>query len=851
MQLTVNGVLQRFEGDPERTLLDFLRGDLGILSPKDACSGQAACGACTVDVNGKPTLSCVTPLRKLEGAAVTTTEGLPQREQDAFADAFHQHHGAQCGFCTPGIVMRGHALLAKSPAPTAQEVEKSLTLHLCRCTGYKKIVSSVQAAGRALQSGEPVPKPPQTGRVGTRLPKVQSRDLVLGRHAYVCDRSAEGMLHGALRFSDHPRATVRSIDVADALASPGVVRVVVASDVPGKRESGLIVADWPLMIAVGETTHYVGDVLACVVAATPEQAREAVSKVRVDYDVLTPILDVPSALAEGAPLLHAKGNVLGRAVAKKGDADAAFAECAFVTEHTYQTQMIEHGYMEHEACLALPTEGGVKLFSQSQGVYEDRRQVASLLGLSEERVEVELVPNGGAFGGKEDLTVQGHAALAAHLLRVPVKVELTRDESIRMHPKRHPLRLEYKVGCTKDGKLHALRARITGDSGAYASVGLKVLERAAGHATGAYQVPNVDVIATAVYTNNLPCGAMRGFGVNQATFALECSVDELCALGGFDRYTFRWENALVEGSTTATGQVLTSGVGVRKCLEAVEPAFRAAKYAGLACGLKNTGIGNGMPDIGRAKIVVHEGGRIDLHHGWTEMGQGVNTMAVQSFCEQTGLDPATVTVIVDTSEEVACGMTTASRGTSLVGNGVIAACKDLVRDLQTQPITALAGKVYRGEWICDWSTKPGYEHGRPIVTHYSYSYAAQVVIVNDEGAVTEVVAAHDAGRVMNPMLFEGQLEGSIHMGLGYALTEALPLEGGSPKSTKLRDCGILRAHETPSIRVIGVEVPDAHGPFGAKGVGEIGLVPTAGAVANALFAHDGLRRRTLPMRRTK
>lgn len=851
MKLHVNGVLHQFEGDPERTLLDYLRADLGILSPKDACSSQAACGACTVDVNGKPTLSCVTPLRKLEGAAVTTTEGLPEREQDAFADAFHQHGGTQCGFCTPGIVMRGHALLAKTPSPTTAEVEKSLTLHLCRCTGYKKIVSSVQAAGEALRTGEPVPKPPQTGRVGTRLPKVQSRELVLGQHAYVCDRSAEGMVHGALRFSDHPRAIVRAIDVAAALASPGVLRVLVASDIPGKHESGLIVADWPLMIGVGETTHYVGDVLACVVAATPEQAREAASKVKVDYEVLTPILDVPSALAEGAPSLHPKGNVLGRSIAKKGDVEAAFAECAFITEHTYQTQMIEHAYMEHEACLALPKDGGVKLFSQSQGVYEDRRQVALLLDLPEDRVEVELVENGGAFGGKEDLSVQGHAALAAHLLRVPVKIELTRDESIRMHPKRHPLRLEYKVGCTKEGKLHALRARITGDTGAYASVGLKVLERAAGHATGAYQVPNVDVIATAVYTNNLPCGAMRGFGANQATFALECSVDELCEQGGFDRYTFRWDNALVEGSTTSTGQVLTSGVGVRKCLEAVEPAFRAAKFAGIACGLKNTGIGNGMQDIGRAKIVVHEGGRIDLHHGWTEMGQGVHTMAVQAFCEQTGLDPASVTVIVDTSEDVACGMTTASRGTSLVGNGVIAACKDLVRDLQTQPITALAGKVYRGEWICDWSTKPGYENGRPIVTHYSYSYAAQVVIVNDEGVVTEVVAAHDAGRVMNPMLFEGQIEGSIHMGLGYALTEALPLEGGFPKSTKLRDCGILRAHETPAIRVIGVEVPDQHGPFGAKGVGEIGLVPTAGAVANALFAQDGVRRRTLPMRRTK
>lgn len=851
MKLHVNGAVRTFEGDPERTLLDFLRSDLGILSPKDACSGQAACGACTVDVNGKPTLSCVTPMRKLDGAAVITTEGLPPQEQDAFADAFHQNGGVQCGFCIPGMVMRGHSLLKKTPAPTTHEVEKSLTLHLCRCTGYKKIVTSIQAAGTALSTGEPVAKPPQTGRVGTRLPKVQARDAVLGQHPYVCDRTEPGMLFGALRFSDHPRAVVNAIDLGPALASPGVVRILLAGDVPGKREVGLIIADWPLMIAVGETTRYVGDVLACVVANTPEEARAAAAKVAIDYTVLTPILDVDAALAEDAPAIHKKGNVLSVSIAKKGDVDAAFAECAHVTSHTYQTQMIEHAYMEHEACLAMPKDGGVRVLSQSQGVYEDRRQLATLLGLPEARVEVEFVPNGGGFGGKEDLTVQGHAALAAFLVQRPVKIELTRDESIRMHPKRHPLRLVYELGCSNDGKLLALRARITGDTGAYASVGMKVLERAAGHATGAYCVPNVDVIATAVTTNNLPCGAMRGFGANQATFALECSVDELCDMGSFDRYKFRWDNALVDGSTTSTGQVLKAGVGVRKCLEAVEPAFRAAKFAGIGCGLKNTGIGNGMPDIGRAKLVIREGGRVELHHGWTEMGQGVDTMAVQALCEETGIDPARVTVIVDTSEETECGMTTASRGTSLVGNSVIVASKDLVRDLKTHTLDQLVGRAYRGEWICDWTTKPGSEHGKPPVTHYSYSYAAQVVVIADDGSVQEVIAAHDAGRVMNPMLFEGQIEGSVHMGLGYALTEELPLVGGFPKTTKLRDCGVLRAHETPKITVIGVEVADPHGPFGAKGVGEIGLVPTAGAVANALWAWDGQRRRTLPMRRTR
>ena len=419
-----------------------------------------------------------------------------------------------------------------------------------------------------------------------------------------------------------------------------------------------------------------------------------------------------------------------------------------------------------------------------------------------------------------------------------------------MHPKRHPLHMEYRVGCTADGELHAVRARITGDTGAYASVGMKVLERAAGHSTGAYHVPNVDVEATAVYTNNLPCGAMRGFGANQATFAMECLVDELCEVGGFDRWQFRWDNALVEGRTTATGQQLASGVGVRACLEAVRDAFQGAERAGLACGIKNTGIGNGMPDDGEAKIVIRAADCIELHHGWTEMGQGVHTMAVQAFCEETGLHPDLVRVVVDTGAETPCGMTTASRATSIVGNTVIDACRKLNADLAEQPLEQLVGREYRGRWVCDWTTKPGAESaGQAICTHYSYSYAAQVVEVDNAGSITKVIAAHDAGRIINPTLFEGQIEGSVHMGLGYALSENLVTEGGRPKSTRLGKCGVLRAKQMPAVEVVGVEVPDEFGAFGCKGVGEIGLVPTAPAVANALWKVDGVRRRSLPMKR--
>ena len=376
---------------------------------------------------------------------------------------------------------------------------------------------------------------------------------------------------------------------------------------------------------------------------------------------------------------------------------------------------------------------------------------------------------------------------------------------------------------------------------------MKVLERSAGHATGAYFVPAVDVESRAVYTNNIPNGAMRGFGVNQVTFAVESLMDELCEKGGFDRWQFRYDNALAPGLRTSTGQKLNEAAGVKAALLAVKDVFKNAKYAGLACGIKNTGIGNGMPDIGRAKIIIESPGKIVIQHGWTEMGQGVDTMAVQMLCEELGVEPGMIDVRVETSDDVVCGMTTASRGTSLVGHAIREACVKLKEDLQERSLSELEGREYKGEWICDWTTKPGADVEEPV-THYSYSYAAQVVVLNDEGQVEKVVAAHDAGRIINPMLFEGQIEGSVHMGLGYALTEDFAQEGGFPKSTRLRKCGILRAKETPEIEVIGVEVHDPNGPHGAKGVGEIGLVPTAGAVANALYQFDGVRRYKLPMK---
>ncbi|MCF6269987.1 MAG: selenium-dependent xanthine dehydrogenase [Melioribacteraceae bacterium] len=848
MKFILNGIEKEYTGDLELPLLKYLRNIENITTVKDGCSGQASCGSCTVELNGDAVLSCITPMKKVEKLEVTTTDGLGEYKQNVFANAFVEKGGTQCGFCTPGIVMRANTLIRSNENPTRKEIVNSLTPHICRCTGYIKIIDSIELAADAIRESKEIPTPKQIGKIGKSQPKYDGDKLTLGTAPYVDDLRFQGMLFGALKFSKHPRAKVVSLDITKAEQLSGVKKVLTVEDIPGDRISGLIVKDWSMMVAVGEETRYVGDVIASVIAESDDVARAALDLIKVDYEVLEPLTEMTKALDADAPHIHKGGNLLSETVVDRGDIELAKSKSKFISTGIYETQMVEHAFLETEAAVARPYKDGVEIFSQGQGVYEDRKQIAKILNLDEKKVRVKLVPNGGGFGGKEDLTVQHHAALASFLLNKTVKFTLTRDESIIMHPKRHPIKMKYELGCDENGMLTFLEADIIGDTGAYASVGMKVLERAAGHSTGAYTVPNVKVSAKAVYTNNIPCGAMRGFGANQATFAVEGCVDDLCKQGGFDRWQFRFDNAIKNGDQTATGQVILAGAGVRETLLAVKEVFQNSKYAGIACGIKNTGIGNGMPDDGIIKIEIISEDRVILNHGWTEMGQGVNTMAVQFLCEETGIDPNIIEVVVDTSKEARSGMTTASRATSLIGNSIRETSKKLIEDLKTKRLSDLAGNEYVGQWICDWTTKPDADV-KEIVTHYSYSYATQVVILDNEGKVEKIIAAHDAGKIINPTLFEGQIEGSVHMGLGYAISEELELEKGIPKSTRLRKMGVLRAKETPNIEVIGVEVPDPKGPHGAKGVGEIGLVPTAGAVANAFYQFDGTRYFKLPIKK--
>ena len=847
MEFKLNGSTINYEGDPEVSLMTYLRDVEDIISPKDGCAPEGVCGCCSVLLDGNVLKSCIAPMRRIAGKEVITMEGLDSDKKETVINAFAIEGGLQCGFCTPGIIMKVWPLLNQGFV-TEKEINKALNSNLCRCTGYKKVTKSCLSAAQALRNNTKIVLPQSSGKVGESLPKYDSLRLATGEAPYVADLKFEGMVHGALKFSEHPRAKVLKIDYGAAEKLAGVLRIFTAEDIPGERFTGLIVQDWPMMVKVGEITRYVGDVLAGVVAETEKIAREAVALIEVEYEVLTPVTDPFEALSAKSPKIHESGNLLSTTEIERGDANQAEKESTFVSKGTYKTQRIEHAFLEIECCVALPLEEGVKVFSQSQGVYEDRNSIRKILGLPEEKVVVVLMPNGGGFGGKEDISVQGHAALFAHLLQVPVRVALTRPESLCMHPKRHPMVMEMSLGCDKNGKLTFVKADIIGDTGAYASVGMKVLERAAGHATGAYSIPVVNLRSRAVYTNNIPCGAMRGFGVNQINFAIESCVDELCLQGGFDRWQIRFDNVLQPGDRTSTGQKITSGIGIQKTLLAVKEQFQNAKYAGIACGMKNTGIGNGVQDESKVRVVIDSPTEITIHHGWTEMGQGVFTMAVQFLCEATSVNPNFISVKVDTSKDAPCGMTTASRGTSLIGNSVLDAGKKLKADLETHSLAELVGREYVGEWVCDWTTAVEADVDEPQ-THYSYSYATQVVTLDDSGKVETVYAAHDAGRIVNPILFEGQLEGSVHMGLGYALSEKFEMEEGRPVHTRLGKLGMIRATDTPKIEVIGIEEPDEFGPCGAKGVGEIGLVPTASAVASAFFQFSGERQYELPLKK--
>ncbi|MCH2411402.1 MAG: molybdopterin-dependent oxidoreductase [Acidimicrobiales bacterium] len=831
--------------DDHPHLLSALRDELDVLSPKDGCAPSGQCGCCTILLNGKARIACQTSMEKAEGASVVTLEGLDPAERDRYAAAFAAHGALQCGFCTPGILMRAKAQIdRKGSALTRDDVARHLGAHLCRCTGYIKILDAVESLAR-----NEVPVAVPRGGIGSSGIKYEAVELSLGDRPFIDDLRPPGLLHAALHLADHARADVVRIDTAAAAAVEGVEAVFTAADVPGELRVGLIHKDWPVFIPEGGRTSYLGDVLAVVVAGDRETARHAATLVDVEYVPLAPFSDPVVAVGSDEDAVWGlDGNVLSVSAYSRGDVEAALAESAHVVDDVYQTQRIEHAFVEPESTLAVPTDdGGLYVYSGGQGVWDDRNQVASVLGLDTDRVTVELVSNGGAVGRKEDMSNQPQTSLAAWLLGRPVRCTLSREESLLMHPKRHPIRMAYRAGCDADGRLTGLWVRMIGDSGPYASVGMKVLERAAGHASGPYVVPNIDVESTAVRTNNPVCGAFRGFGANQAQFAMEGVMDRLAAAVGISGWEMRSRNVIEPGSVWGPGQVMDDGcLGARACLddvrEAYDEAVAAGKPVGLGLGLKNSGLGNGFKEIARAVVHFREDGKVEVRHCWTEMGQGVHTVALQVAVEELGIDPERIEVIVDTTREIGAGQTTGSRGTLMGAGSVAEACQKAVAN------GCQVGVDYEGEYRVDWTNSMNEGLENPVI-HSTFGYAAQLVILDPEsGDIERVVASHDVGRAVNPQLCEGQIEGSVHMGLGYALTEGFPADEESrPRNSTLRSLGILRPKDMPEVDVRLIESPQPDAPYGIKGVGEIGLVPTAGAVAAALHAHDGEWRTELPM----
>ncbi len=854
---TLNGSPVTVNGDHPH-LLAALREELDVTSPKDGCSPSGQCGCCTVLIDGKAVVSCQQSLAKVEGKSIVTLEGVDADERRRFADAFAACGGLQCGFCIPGIVVRAKAQIDKRARAaesgergdtlTREEMSKHLGAHLCRCTGYVKILDAIEAVAQGKELTPEVP-----GGIGSRGMKYEARELALGDRAYIDDLRVPGMLHASLRLTDHARADIRHIDIESAASAPGVVAVFTAADVPGELRVGLIHKDWPILIPEGGRTSFAGDVLAVVVAESRQQSRAAADLVGVEYEVLRTITDPEAAIED--PEIAVWGtdsNVLSISRYARGDVDEALATSAHRVSEVFETQRIEHAFLEPEATLAVPdaAAGTLHVYSGGQGVWDDRNDICRVLGLDHDKVTVELVSNGGAFGGKEDMVNQGQAALAAWLLQRPVKCVLSREESLRMHAKRHPIRMAYEAGCDAEGRLTALRVRAVGDSGAYASVGMKVLERMAGHASGPYHLPSIDVEAVAVRTNNPVCGAFRGFGANQAQFAMEGVLDRLAASVGISGWEIRKRNVIKPGAVWGPGQIMDDGcLGAERCLDEVKPAYDAwtaeGKAVGLGLGLKNSGLGNGFKEVTRAVVRFRTDGVVEVRHGWTEMGQGVHTVALQVAVEELGIDPARIQVIVDTTRELGLGQTTGSRGTLMGAGAVKAACESALADRCQYEVD------YEGEYRVDWTHKLG-EVEQPII-HSTFGYAAQLVVIDRAtGAIERVIAAHDVGRAVNPTLCEGQIEGSVHMGLGYALTEDFPADPDTafPTNMTLRSLGILRPKDVPPMDVILVESPQPNSPYGIKGVGEIGLVPTAGAVAAALHDLDGEWRTSLPMSRS-
>ena len=842
---TVNG--KSVSTDKEEKLITFLREELLLTSVKNGCS-EGACGTCTILIDGKATKACVQKTSKMEGRSVVTCEGLTEREKDVYAYAFTHCGAVQCGFCTPGMVMSAKGLIDASPDPSREEVRFALRNNICRCTGYKKIEDAVLLAARIFREGEAVPHEDFSGRVGENLPRVDAPAKALGVAEYTDDIHLPGMLHGGAVRSEYPRAVVKSIDTAEARALPGVRAVLTAAELPGQVKVGHLKRDQWVLVPVGEEVHFCGDPIVLIAADTPELLNQARALVSIEYDVLQPVLSIQEAMAPGAPQIQPDGNLLTHEHLVRGNAEEKLRQSKYVVTRKYHTPPTEHAFLEPECAVAAPEKGGVVIWSADQGIYQTKRECADATGLNPDLVRVAAKSVGGGFGGKEDMSVQHHAAILALLTQRPVKVCWSRKESMLCHPKRHGFEMEITTGCDENGILTAMKAVLLTDTGAFASLGGPVLQRACTHAAGPYNYQDIDIDGKAYYTNNPPCGAFRGFGVTQSVFAAECNLNLLAEQVGISPFEIRYRNAIRPGQTLPNGQIADAGTALVETLDAVRPYYEANPKAGIACAMKNSGLGVGIPDTGRCTLHV-EKGAVHIRTSAACIGQGMGTVTCQIVCETTGLSPEQVVWDApDTSIAPNSGNTTASRQTLFTGEATRRAAVELSAALAGGCTLAdVEGVDFHAEYT-GITDKLGSPKEHPV-SHIAYGYATHLVELDAEGKVARVIAAHDVGRAVNPVSVEGQIEGGVVMSLGYSLTEDFPLENGRPKAV-YATLGLFRANQTPPVQAVTVE--KIHDPLacGAKGIGEICSIPTPPAVQLAYYHYDGNFRTALPLEDT-
>ena len=837
------------EVSSDKTLLRFLRDDMHIKSVKDGCS-EGVCGTCSVLVDGVSRRSCTLKLSKLSGKCITTVEGLSDYEKQVYVYCFSKAGAVQCGFCTPGMIISAKALLDKNNDPTEADIAKALKSNICRCTGYKNIIEAVKSAASFFRQQREVPRHETDAKILSEVFRPTAYKKVLGLGEYADDIKLPDMVYASALRSAYPRAVVEDIDISKALQHKDIITVITAEDIPGNIKAGHIVKDWDTLIAKGETTRYIGDAIVLVVSKREESLEEIKSLVDIKYKVLEPVENPEQSLSDDAPLIHPSGNILREDKIKRGeDIDKVIARSKYVVTNTYETPFTEHAYLEPECAVCRYDEDGITLYSGSQNIFDEQREIAHILGIPPEKIHVITKLVGGAFGGKEDMSVQHHAALASYLTKSTVKVKLSRQESINISTKRHAMKITMTTACDENGKLTAIKSRIVADTGAYASLGGPVSQRACTHSGGPYSFPNADIRSKAVYTNNPPGGAFRGFGVTQSCFAIENNMTLLAQKAGLSAWEIRYRNAVKPGDYLANGQLADKTTAIRQCLEEIKEIYDKNPKAGLAAALKNTGLGVGVTDTGRA-IVSVEDGKVHVRTGAARVGQGLDCVALQIACQTLDISPEMVVIEApDSNRTPNSGTTTASRQTAFTGEAITLACLKLKKEMDSgKSITKLEGEEYLGEYTC--ITDPITTDKEHPYSHLAYSYGVQLVSLDEQGRVSDVDAVYDIGQVINKKNAEGQIHGGIVMGLGYALTEDFPLKGCVPQA-KIGTLGLLRADSMPNMSVKFVSSDELLSvAYGAKGVGEISAIPTAPAVAAAYFNRDGIMRTKLPLENT-